>query len=83
MTESDLHSSVFILCPLHSFFKLYHEATIVNLLELLLYHQESIAQLEDYMIDLVDYCFRKFTFLNVWYARQIRERERSRKIIVP
>lgn len=40
---------------------LYHEATIVNLLETLFFHQESVEAAEEVCIDLLDYCYRNLT----------------------
>lgn len=41
--------------------KLYHEATLVNLLETTLFHLEVCQALEDTVFDLVDYIQRKMT----------------------
>jgi len=38
---------------------IYHEVTLVNLLETLLYHQESVESIEEVCLDLLDYCYRK------------------------
>lgn len=40
---------------------LYHEATVVNLLETVLFHKEAVESSEDEIIDLIDYCYRKLT----------------------
>jgi len=42
-------------------FKLYHEATLVNLLETVLFHQDVCQSLGDSLYDLIDYCYRKLT----------------------
>ncbi|KAL8558833.1 hypothetical protein ACOMHN_031762 [Nucella lapillus] len=42
---------------------LYHEATVVNLLETIMYHRDSCESAEDAINDLVDYCYRKLCFL--------------------
>ncbi|XP_074500793.1 zinc finger MYND domain-containing protein 10 [Sebastes fasciatus] len=61
-----------ILCQLEDFnpkntFPLYmvihHEATIINLLETIMYHKESCEAAGDSVLDLVDYCHRKLTLL--------------------
>lgn len=39
--------------------QIYHEVTLVNLLETLLYHQESVASVDEVCLDLLDYCYRK------------------------
>ncbi|KAJ0039414.1 hypothetical protein NL108_015163, partial [Boleophthalmus pectinirostris] len=61
-----------ILCQLQDFkpqntFQLYivihHEATIINLLETIMFHKESCEAADDSVLDLVDYCHRKLTLL--------------------
>ncbi|XP_036390260.1 zinc finger MYND domain-containing protein 10 [Megalops cyprinoides] len=61
-----------VLCQLQDFnpqstFPLYmvihHEATIINLLETVMFHQDSCESAEDSILDLVDYCHRKLTLL--------------------
>uniref|UniRef100_A0A673FK72 Zinc finger MYND domain-containing protein 10 n=1 Tax=Sinocyclocheilus rhinocerous TaxID=307959 RepID=A0A673FK72_9TELE len=61
-----------IICKLQDFnpkstFLLYmvihHEATIINLLETIMYHKESSGAAGDSVLDLVDYCHRKLTLL--------------------
>ncbi|KAK7915903.1 hypothetical protein WMY93_011664 [Mugilogobius chulae] len=61
-----------ILCQLQDFkpqntFQLYivihHEATIINLLETILFHKDSCEAADDSVLDLVDYCHRKLTLL--------------------
>ena len=41
------------------FSQLYHEATLVNLLETVLFHKESWQSAEENALDLLDYCYRK------------------------
>ncbi|KAM8917091.1 zinc finger MYND domain-containing protein 10 [Spinachia spinachia] len=61
-----------ILCQLEDFnpkstFPLYmvihHEATIINLLETIMYHKDSCEAADDSVLDLVDYCHRKLALL--------------------
>jgi hypothetical protein len=49
------------------YFILYHEATLVNLLEILLYHKHVCESCGEKMIELVDYCARKLARLNGGY----------------
>ncbi|XP_035230351.1 zinc finger MYND domain-containing protein 10-like isoform X2 [Stegodyphus dumicola] len=42
---------------------LYHEITIVSLLEAILFHEEMIESAEDSLIDLVDYSYRRIILL--------------------
>ena len=46
---------------------MYHEATLCNLLEVLLYHQTVCESAEDSLSELVDYCYRKLIMLNSGY----------------
>ncbi|XP_067932276.1 zinc finger MYND domain-containing protein 10-like [Watersipora subatra] len=43
---------------------LYHEATLVNLLETTLYYQETCESCGDAILDLIDYCHRKLIWLS-------------------
>ncbi|XP_028303210.1 zinc finger MYND domain-containing protein 10 [Gouania willdenowi] len=61
-----------ILCQLQDFipnntFHLYmvvhHEATIINLLQTIMFHQDACEAAGDSVFDLVDYCHRKLTLL--------------------
>lgn len=47
----------------HLYMVLHHEATIINLLETIMFHQDSCAAGDDSILDLVDYCHRKLTLL--------------------
>ncbi|KAK3744597.1 hypothetical protein RRG08_062248 [Elysia crispata] len=42
---------------------LYHEATVVNLLETMMFYKETCEVADDSVLDLVDYCYRKLCFL--------------------
>lgn len=42
---------------------LYHEATIINLLETVLFYKESAEAAGDLTLDLVDYCYHRLTWL--------------------
>ncbi|XP_072328253.1 zinc finger MYND domain-containing protein 10 isoform X2 [Scyliorhinus torazame] len=61
-----------VLCQLQDFtpkstFPIYivihHEATIINLLETIFYHQDLCDSADEAVLDLVDYCHRKLTLL--------------------
>lgn len=60
------------------YFILYHEATLVNLFEVLLYHKHVCEAGGEMMIELVDYCARKLTRISSGYDfRQIDPRTNS------
>eukprot|EP01147_Barroeca_monosierra_P002629 gene2629-5531_t len=42
----------------------YHEATIVNLLEALMYYEDVIEAVSDGIVDVIDYCNRAIQYLN-------------------
>ncbi|XP_016360216.1 zinc finger MYND domain-containing protein 10 [Sinocyclocheilus anshuiensis] len=72
LTEVWKHKVFPIICKLQDFkpkstFLLYmvihHEATIINLLETIMYHKESSEAAGDSVLDLLDYCHRKLTLL--------------------
>ncbi|KAJ3055577.1 Zinc finger MYND domain-containing protein 10 [Rhizophlyctis rosea] len=48
------------------YFMLYHEATIVNLFEIVLFNKDACVACGDAVLDLIDYCSRKLTLLNAW-----------------
>lgn len=50
---------------LRAYFVLYHEATIVNLLEVLCYHSHGLEACGDAALDLIDYCARRLATLQV------------------
>ncbi|XP_059407831.1 zinc finger MYND domain-containing protein 10 isoform X2 [Carassius carassius] len=72
LTKVWKHKVFPIICKLQDFnpkstFLLYmvihHEATIINLLETIMYHKESSEAAGDSVLDLLDYCHRKLTLL--------------------
>ena len=42
----------------------YHEATIVSLLECIMFDKEAVEACDDAVLDLMDYCYRQILFLN-------------------
>ena len=53
-------SDVAKLSSIKSYLCLYHEASVCNLLEVLLYHRTACEGSEDALVELIDYCYRKF-----------------------
>ena len=56
---------------------LYHEATICNLLEVLMYHAEVAEVGGDSMLELGDYCARKITLLNAGKFAAVQEEKQE------
>lgn len=48
------------LSTIKSYMCMYHEASIVNLMEVMLYHRTACESSEDALVELIDYCYRKF-----------------------
>ena len=46
--------------------QLYHEATLTNLLEIILYHRTACENSQDSLLELIDFCYRKFLSLTNW-----------------
>ncbi|XP_028263009.1 zinc finger MYND domain-containing protein 10 [Parambassis ranga] len=78
-----------ILCQLQDFkpnstFQLYmvihHEATIINLLETIMFHQDSCEAAQDSVLDLVDYCHRKLTLLASGATRSAGAENQHRQV---
>ncbi|XP_069001464.1 zinc finger MYND domain-containing protein 10 [Embiotoca jacksoni] len=47
----------------HIYMVIHHEATIINLLETIMFHKDSCEAADDSVLDLVDYCHRKLILL--------------------
>ena len=47
------------------YFTLYHEATLVNILEVFLFHKHVLESLGELSVELVDYCARRMAVLAV------------------
>ncbi|XP_024390858.1 uncharacterized protein [Physcomitrium patens] len=61
---------------------LYQETTIVNLLEVILFHREVCEAMDaDSLLELTDYCYRKLVYLNTQGAEDAAYKERSGKAI--
>lgn len=53
-------SDVAKLSSIKSYLCLYHEASVCNLLEVMLFHRTACEGSEDALVELIDYCYRKF-----------------------
>lgn len=51
------------LSSIKSYMCVYHEASACNLLEVMLYHKTACEAAEGALVELVDYCYRKFVNL--------------------
>lgn len=50
-------------CTMRLYFVLYHEATLANFLEVVMFHGHVAEQAGELLVELVDYCARKMTML--------------------
>mmetsp|Transcript_6717 Transcript_6717/g.6599 ORF Transcript_6717/g.6599 Transcript_6717/m.6599 type:complete len:279 (+) Transcript_6717:180-1016(+) len=53
------HQEMFALSSVRSYMLIYHEGIVANLLEILLYHRTACEEAGDYLIDVVDWAYRK------------------------
>ena len=58
-----LQEKIASMSCLRNYLPLYHEASLVNLIEILMYHESIALTCCDRLVDLVDYCYRKLTYL--------------------
>jgi hypothetical protein len=64
------------------YFIMYHEATVVNFLEVFLYHKHVVEALGEKAIELIDFCARKLVRLNGGYDfRAIEPADQSDKSV--
>lgn len=59
-----IHKDVAALSSIKSYMCMYHEASICNLLEVMLYHKTACESSDDALVEIIDYCYRKFISLN-------------------
>lgn len=45
---------------IRAYMAIYHEATLTNILECFLYHRTATEACEEALVELIDYCYRKF-----------------------
>mmetsp|Transcript_2649 Transcript_2649/g.4434 ORF Transcript_2649/g.4434 Transcript_2649/m.4434 type:complete len:90 (+) Transcript_2649:189-458(+) len=55
-----IKSEVAKLSTVKSYMCLYHESSVCNLLEIMLFHRTACESSEDALVELIDYCYRKF-----------------------
>lgn len=61
------------LSSFKSYMCVYHEASIMNLLEVLLFHRTAVSSDEDSLVELIDYCYRKLVNVQT-HAKEIEKR---------
>lgn len=61
------------ISSIRSYLTLYHEATVTNLLEIILYHRTACENSQDSLVELIDYCYRKFVWLINWAETKGRQ----------
>lgn len=51
------------ISSIRSYMTIYHEASVLNLLEVMLYHRSACENADDTLVELIDYTYRKFAAL--------------------
>ena len=54
----NIKEKIINLCSIKSYFILYHEAVLVNLIENFLYSITACQASEDYLVDVIEYCYK-------------------------
>ena len=54
-----MKSKLCVASSFRSYTSVYHEAVLCNLIEILFFHKSSVECGEEYLIDLIEYCYRK------------------------
>lgn len=72
-----ISSEVAKLSSIKSYLCLYHEASVCNLLEVMLYHRTACEGSEDALVELIDYCYRKFINLTAKGEEYTKKREET------
>lgn len=47
-----------------NYIPIYHEAAVVNMLEILMFHRDTVDSADNYILELIDYCYRKLVKLS-------------------
>lgn len=58
-----LKSQLTQINSVRSYMTVYHEVSTVNFLEVLLYHRNACEGADDVLVELIDYCYRKFSVM--------------------
>jgi len=73
---------------MRAYFTLYHEATLANLLETVMYHDYAAESVGDSIIELIDWCARRLIYLNAlpsethslpWAPEPTKRKDRKKK----
>ena len=54
------------------YMSIYHESTICNILEVLMFHRTAIDESGDFLVEVIDYCYKKI-------SRQVSAAMKNRK----
>jgi hypothetical protein len=60
---------------------LYHEATIVNLLQVVMYHPGSCKEAGEAILDLIHYSFNQFQFALSWSHPNLQQRSDAQSLV--
>lgn len=60
-------------------FQIYHEATVTNILEVFLYHRTATETCEEALVELIDYCYRRFVDLTGEFEKMPEEQRNMHK----
>ena len=64
------------LNSLKIYLAVYHEAVVCNMLEVMLFHYTAVKESNEYLIEIIDYCYHKIANqINKCTAKRKKQRE--------
>lgn len=67
--------------PYRSYLAVYHEAVVCNILEIILFSRTAVESAENYLIDLIDYGYRKLVSLSKLFNKKAQPVEEIEDIL--
>lgn len=58
-----IRNDIIKLNSYRSYITIYHESVVCNILEIIMFHRTAVESADDYLIELIDYCYRKLVYL--------------------
>jgi hypothetical protein len=59
-----MHKQVSERSGMKGYMCMFHQSSVSNLLEVILYHRTACESSQDALVELIDYCYRKFVDMN-------------------
>ncbi len=70
-----IHKQVSERSGMKGYMAMFHQSSVSNLLEVILYHRTACESSQDALVELIDYCYRKFVDMNNKAPEYAKRRE--------